>query len=214
MVEIFKDRTSKHNGQIPRIGVSGTADMSFLSEKAYELAKEIGREVARQGAVTVTGATTGFPFWAAMGAKEEGGISIGFSPAASEFEHTHSYKLPVDYMDFITYTGFGYTGRDLLFTRSADAIIIGAGRIGTIHEFTIAFEDNKPIGILQGEWQTDEIIKTIIENSHRKNDKIIFESDPKILISKIIEMVKKDKGKHYTYKNDDEFGGTSGEVII
>ena len=35
-------------------------------------------------------------------------------------------------------------------TRTSDAIFLGCGRIGTIHEFTIAFEDNKPIGILEG----------------------------------------------------------------
>ncbi len=77
-----------------------------------ERAKELGREIARQGAVLVTGATTGFPMWAAMGAKEVGGISIGFSPASTEREHIEAYKLPLDYMDLIVYTGFGYPGRD------------------------------------------------------------------------------------------------------
>ncbi len=36
-----------------------------------------------------------------------------------------------------------FSGRDLLFVRSCDALLIGCGRIGTIHEFTIAFEDGK-----------------------------------------------------------------------
>jgi len=128
-----------------------------------------------------------------MGAKEEGGMSIGFSPAASEREHVGAYRLPIDYMDLIVYTGFGYPGRDLLLIRAVDAVFIGCGRVGTIHEFTIAFEDKKPIGILQGDWETDETIKTIIERGHRPNDKIIFDSNPKKLVSKIIELVKKDK---------------------
>src|SRR3989344_2416309 len=76
---------------------------------------------------------------AETGVKEAGGFSIGFSPAASEREHVEVYKLPLDYMDLIVYTGFGYPGRDLLLTRSADAVICGCGRIGTIHEFVIAF---------------------------------------------------------------------------
>ena len=67
-------------------------------------------------------------------------------------EHIETWRLPVDYMDLIIYTGFGFPGRDLLFVRSCDAILIGCGRIGTIHEFTIAFEDKKPIGVLQGPW--------------------------------------------------------------
>ena len=128
-----------------------------------------------------------------MGAKEERGISIGLSPAASEKEHLESYRLPVDYMDLIVYTGFGFPGRDLLFTRSCDAILIGCGRIGTIHEFTIAFEDGKPIGVLEGEWTMDETIREILARGNRPNDKIIFDEDPKRLIEKIIELVKKDK---------------------
>jgi hypothetical protein len=100
-------------------------------------------------------------------------------------------------MDIIVYTGFGYTGRDLLLTRSSDAVIIGPGRIGTIHEFTVAYEDEKPIGILEGDWDTDEVIKNIIEKSHKVNKKIIFSKDPKDLVVKIIELVRKDKTDHH-----------------
>lgn len=145
----------------------------------------------------VTGATTGFPLWSAMGAKEAGGISIGISPAASEKEHVEVYKLPLDYMDFVIYTGFGYPGRDILLTRSADAVICGCGRVGTIHEFTVAFEDSKPIGVLEGSWETDKEIKSIIENGHRPNAKITFSEDPKTLVEKVIELIKKDKVEEY-----------------
>lgn len=169
--------------------------MGFLPPEDYERAKELGREIVRQGATLVTGATTGFPLWAAMGAKEENGISIGFSPAVSEREHIKAYRLPVDYMDIIVYTGFGYTGRDLLLTRSADAVIIGPGRIGTIHEFTIAYEDDKPIGILEGDWDTDEVIKNIMEKSHKTNPKILFGSDPKVLVKRVMDLVRLEKGE-------------------
>ena len=139
----------------------------------------------------MTGATTGFPFWAAMGAKEEGGISIGFSPAASEKEHVEVYKLPLDYMDLIIYTGFGYPGRDLLLTRSSDAVICGCGRIGTIHEFTVAFEDGKTIGILEGPWETDDELKDIIAKAHRPNNKIVIGDNPKKIVADVIANVKK-----------------------
>ena len=84
-------------------------------------AKELGREIIKHNGILVNGATTGFPLWAAMGAKEEGGIVIGVSPASTEKEHIRGYKLPVEYTDMIIYTGFGYSGRNLLLTRSADA---------------------------------------------------------------------------------------------
>ena len=182
-----------------KICVSGAAETGSCGVDAMEQAKELGREVARHGAVLITGATTGFPLWSAMGAKEEGGFSIGLSPASSEREHKDIFHLPTEFMDLIIYTGFGYPGRDLLLTRSSDAVLIGCGRIGTIHEFTIAYEDNKPIGILQGDWPTDEVLKEIIAKSNRHNDKIIFDTDPKRLLDKIVAMIKKEKEIHLAH---------------
>lgn len=173
-----------------KIGVSGAAEMLHLPPRVHEIALSVGREIALSGAALITGATTGFPFWAAKGAKEAGGISIGFSPAHTEREHTDLYRLPLDYMDIIVYTGFGYPGRDLFLTRATDAMIIGPGRVGTYHEFTIAYEDGKPLGILQSpDWETDDIIKHILESSHRDKSSIIYESDPKVLIEKLTVMV-------------------------
>ncbi len=195
----------KKNHLIPKIGISGAADIGFLGEGVYEVAMELGRQIAHQGAIMMSGATTGFPYWTAAGCKEAKGISIGFSPAESAREHIEIYRLPTEYMDFITYTGFGYSGRDLLFTRSCDAIIIGPGRIGTFHEFTIAFEDKKPIGILKGDgqWETDEILKMMVERSHRPHANVVFESDPKILVEKLLKMIRENDKIMRGYVNYD-----------
>jgi uncharacterized protein (TIGR00725 family) len=176
-----------------KICVSGAAETGHCGVDAYDQGLELGRQIARHGAILVTGATTGFPLWAAMGAKEEGGFTLGFSPASSEKEHVETYNLPVEYMDVIVYTGFGFPGRDLILTRSSDAVLFGCGRIGTIHEFTISFEDQKPIGILEADWQTDEVIKQILENGHRGSDRIIFHTEPKDLVEKVVALVKEDK---------------------
>ncbi len=186
-----------HNHLKLKLGVSGAAETGHCGVDALDKAKELGREIARQGAIIVTGATTGFPLWAAMGAKEMHGISVGLSPASGEKEHVNVYRLPIDYMDLIIYTGFGYPGRDLLFTQSCDAMFIGCGRIGTIHEFTIAFEDGRPIGILEGSWETAKELKEILEKGHRPNDKIVFDSDPKRLVEKVIALALKDKVKDF-----------------
>ena len=186
----------KHAYLTPKIGVSSTADGSFLKQDAYELAKELGKEIDNQGGILVTGASSGFPYWSAQGAKMAGGLSIGYSPAVSSKEHVEVYRLPLDYMDIISFTGFGFPGRDLIFTRSCDAIIIGPGRIGTIHEFTIAYEDEKPVGILQSDgWETDELLKMIIDRSHRLNPYIIFEKDPVVLVRKIMDMIRQKRGE-------------------
>jgi hypothetical protein len=192
----------KHGHSQIKICVSGAAETGHCGLGALDKAKELGREIARQGAVLVTGATTGFPLWVAMGVKEEGGVSVGISPAANEREHAEVYKLPLDYMDLIIYTGFGYPGRDLLLTRSADAVICGCGRIGTIHEFTIAFEDGKPIGIFEGPWEMGNELKEILEKSNRPNAKIAAGDNPKKLLEDVIALVKKDKITEYKIVKD------------
>lgn len=181
-----------------KICVSGAAETSHCGRDAFATAEELGHEIARHGMVLVEGATTGFPYWAAKGAKEEGGIVVGISPAASEYEHIERYKLPIDHQDMIMYTGQGYSARNLLLTRCADAIVVGCGRMGTINEFTIAFEDGKPIGILEGAWETDVLLKEIIEKSHRADEmkgKIVFDKDPKSLIDKLAELIKIEKAR-------------------
>jgi uncharacterized protein (TIGR00725 family) len=202
---------------VVKIGVSGAAETGACGLDAFEKAKEVGREIAKHGAIITTGATTGFPMYAAMGAKDECGFSIGFSPAAGEREHVETYKLPLDFMDVIVYTGFGYSGRDLLFVRSTDAMVIGCGRIGTLNEFSIAFEDRRPIGILEGSWETDEILRHVIDEAHRPNDKVIFDSDPKAMIERLIEIVTKDKERTMlVYNNHDSRVPTAQneEVIL
>src|SRR3990167_908052 len=179
---------------VVKIAVSGAAETGACGLDSYEKAKEIGREIAKHGAIITTGATTGFPLYAAMGTKDECGFSIGFSPASNEREHVETYKLPLDYMDVVVYTGFGYSGRDLLLVRSSDAVIIGPGRIGTLNEFSVAFEDKKPIGVLQGSWHTDEFLREVIDAAHRPNPFIVFDTDPKVLVERLIEMASKQKG--------------------
>ncbi|MBI2506634.1 MAG: LOG family protein [Candidatus Colwellbacteria bacterium] len=177
-----------------KICVSGAAETEHCGENALRIAEELGREIVRHNAILVDGATTGFPYWAAKGAKSEGGMVIGFSPADTEKEHTEVYKLPLDYHDLIVYTGFDYSGRNLMLTKAADAVVVGCGRMGTVNEFTIAFEDNKPIGILEGDWETDEVLKNLLEKSHRAGEragKIVSASDPKILLDRLIEVIEK-----------------------
>ena len=176
-----------------KICVSGAAETNHCGEGALEASKELGREIVRQGAVLITGATTGIPYWAAIGAKEEGGISIGVSPAISEKEHKNVYRLPTDYFDLIIYTGFNYSGRNLLLTRSSDAVIFACGRMGTLNEFTISFEDEKPIGVLQGTGGTADMIEELVSKMHRGPGKIIYDKTPKTLIEGVIKLIEKEK---------------------
>jgi len=176
-----------------KIAVSGAARVSHCAKGIEELSKEIGREIARQKCILITGATTGVPYFAALGCKEVGGFSIGFSPASSEAAHLKTYKLPMDAFDIIVYTGFDYTGRNILMTNAADGVIIICGRMGTLNEFTTAFEDQKPIGVLENSGGTADKIKIIAIGPHRGVKKIVYEKNPKKLVKKLIDLIKKEK---------------------
>ena len=83
-----------------------------------------------------------------------------------------------------------------MLTKAADAVVVGCGRMGTVNEFTIAFEDGKPIGVLEGDWETDEVLKLLLEKSHRaaeRKDKIVFAKDPKSLLDQLISIIEREK---------------------
>ena len=91
-------------------------------------------------------------------------------------------------------------------------MFVGCGRIGTINEFTIAYEDKKPIGVLEGEWATGGVIRLMMEKAHRPNDKVVFDSDPKALVEKVIELVKKEK-QEYRRLYESIADGKNGGVL-
>ena len=54
---------------------------AFPSDKEAELAYEVGREIARRGAILVCGGLGGSMEAACRGSKEEGGMTIGIGKA-------------------------------------------------------------------------------------------------------------------------------------
>ena len=178
-----------------KICVSGAAETSHCAKGAFEKAQKLGQEMAKRNIIVLTGATTGVPLWVARAAKEAGGLVIGFSPAVSEASHKRVYKLPTDYHDLIIYTGFGYSGRNLLLTRAAEGVITICGRMGSLNEFTIAFEDSKPIGVLEGTGGTADEVKDIVRRAHRGPGKVVYDSDPSKLLDKLIGVIKKEERK-------------------
>lgn len=173
-----------------QICVSGAAKGSTVAHAA-KLAEAAGRRIAEHGHITLTGATSGLPDAAAAGAKAVGGVSIGFSPAASRRAHVKSYRLPVANYDTVLYTGFEYTGRDLLLVRSADAVITVGGRIGTLQEFAAAFENRTPIGIVTGSGGVADVIPAIMKAAKRSRASVLFDDDPARLVDRIVALLDK-----------------------
>ena len=165
----------------PKIAISGAA-AGLASSEGESLGFVIGRTIAMRGGVVLTGATTGVPYAAAKGAKSMQGQTIGFSPAHSLNEHLHKYRLPVDFHDFMFFTGYDYAGRDTLLIDLADAVISVSGRIGSLHEFTSAFERHKIIGLLLHSGGLSDEIPEILEKAHRGRGRVIMHADPKELV--------------------------------
>jgi hypothetical protein len=96
-------------------------------------------------------------------------------------------------------------------------MVIGPGRIGTINEFAVAFEDHRPIGVLRSQSDTDELLELIIDAAHRPNTNIVFETDPKALVEQLIEKVMKMKeGTNLVFNNHDGWSATgkNADVIL
>lgn len=177
---------------IYQICVSGAAKGNNL-EEGRQLASDIGKAIAEAGHSLLTGATTGLPEYAAIGYKKaKGKMSLGLSPAATKVEHVLKYHLPTEPFDTILYTGLHYGGRDALLINSADAVVTIGGRLGTLHEFTIAMETHTPIGVLESAGGISAKISQLIEILPNADPALlIFESDPDVLITKLTRLLNK-----------------------
>ncbi len=173
------------------ICVSGAAGGKTVAPE-HDAAMAIGGAIAKSGHILTTGATVGLPYFAALGAKEKGGMSVGFSPAHSMLEHVRKYRLPYDVFDFINFTGLHYIGRDMYLVQSSDAVITIGGRFGSLHEFTSALEAGKPCGVLLGSGGLADTIPKLMETLELKPfevNAVVYDTDPERLVQKIIKVL-------------------------
>jgi uncharacterized protein (TIGR00725 family) len=183
-----------------QICISGAARGESV-EEGKALAIAMGAAIAKAGHALLSGATIGLPNYAAEGYKAAGGkMSLGISPAASKVEHVMKYRLPVKAYDTILYSGLHYVGRDTLLITSSDAVVSIGGRLGTLHEFTIAMETDTPIGFLQGAGGISDEIQAILSaaGSKRRPNTVIFSEDATALIHELTLILDQ---QHASYKD-------------
>ena len=180
-----------------QICVSGAAKGESV-EEGKKLAEAVGIVLAKAGHTLMTGATIGLPNYAAEAYKEAGGkMSLGISPASSKIEHVLKYRLPTKAYDSILFTGLHYVGRDMLLINSADAVISIGGRLGTLHEFTIAMETKTPIGLLQGAGGiSTEIMDIMHAAGEGKAGNVVFSEDVDDLIKRVVDILNEDNKKY------------------
>lgn len=188
-VELLK-KHNKHSRAF-RIGVMGSAS-GTIPRKSFSLAFRVGQEIARQGCIFINGATTGLPWESAKGAKEQGGVTIGISPARDEYEHVEHYQKPIEYYDFIFYTNLGYAGRNHLNIFNSDGLIFISGGIGTLNEFSLAYDESKVVGILESSGGISGRIRGIDKVfTHKTKARLIYDSDPEKLVQRVCRTLRK-----------------------
>ena len=180
----------------PVVGVMGASANDALSateaNRVKKLAEDLGAAIAEAGCILLTGATTGLPDSVAQAFRRWGGFALGISPAENCVEHVTRYGLPEDGADVIVYTGFGYKGRNVINIRSSDIVLIIGGAVGTLNEFTIAYDEGKIIGVLEGSGGVADHMAKIIDYCRKATRGVVlFDNDPQRLVKRCVAAVER-----------------------
>jgi len=179
-----------------KISVYGSASGKF-SEELIERTMEIGREIARQKHILITGGCPGLPYQAVLGAMELKGKVIGYSPAVDLKSHK-ALDYPTQGFSKLIFIPKNYLYKDNIMAcrkyrnissvLACDAAIFIAGRSGTLNEFTNAYDFSKIIGVLDGSGGISGEIPAILNAFERKmNANVVIEKDPLALVRKITQ---------------------------
>lgn len=175
-------------GMRTKIGVMGGASDITLPEH-MEKAHALGRAIAEQCCVLITGACPGLPLTAACGAKQAGGLVIGISPALNLKEHVNKYRSPTEFHDVLIFTGSGLMGREVINIRSSDIVVIVGGRSGTLGELAIAYDEGKMIGVLTGMGGIGEMVADILAACAKDTGaRVVYEADPQRLVGELLRL--------------------------
>ena len=110
---------------------------SECSAQEAHLAEEVGREIARQGAILVCGGLGGVMTAACRGASSEGGMTIGILPGNSRQTANPHVQIPI-----VTNLG---DARNVIVVKSAQAVIAIDGSYGTLSEIGHALRSGIPV---------------------------------------------------------------------
>ena len=132
-------------GRPLRIGVIGGNE---IAADLYAQAVEVGRLLAREGALIICGGMGGAMEAACKGASEAGGTSVGLLPEATA-ERANAYvTVPIA-------TGLGFA-RNYVIVHSSDALIAVGGAEGTLNEMAAALNLGRTVVALRS-WQVDKL---------------------------------------------------------
>ena len=122
-----------HNFQIGVIG-----DSEVRSKEQYDIAYEIGKEIAKVNAILICGGRGGVMTAAARGAWESGGITVGILPMTTNDLEVSPYltvKIPTNL----------HWGRNPIIPLASDGVIACGGNTGTLSELAYTELFSKPL---------------------------------------------------------------------
>ncbi|HET7813195.1 MAG TPA: hypothetical protein VFL13_02350 [Candidatus Baltobacteraceae bacterium] len=174
-----------------QVGVMGSAG-GVLTDGELDLAKRLGRRIAQLDCTIVTGACPGLPHAAVLGAHEEGGISLGVSPALSPEEHVNVYGSPLQPYTTMVFTGSGLMGRETHNIHSSDFVLFVGGRSGTLGEFCIAYDEGKLIGVLQHSGGISDEFESIVKMVQKETGTtLVTDDNPERLVDRCLEIYRR-----------------------
>ena len=119
---------------VPYVAVVGNGAADPVRDA---LAEEIGRRLARAGAVVVCGGHGGVMAAACRGAADGGGVSVGLLPGEDR-------RLADPAVGVAVATGLGEL-RNGLIVRTSDVVIAVGGEYGTLSEVALALKMGRPV---------------------------------------------------------------------
>jgi uncharacterized protein (TIGR00725 family) len=153
------------------IAVIGAGEPSAEEAK---LAEEVGRELARQGAILVCGGLGGVMEAACRGASLEGGITVGILPGDSPKTANPYVQIPI-------VTGMGYA-RNITVVKTARAVIAVGGSYGTLSEIAHALQNGIPV-IGLNTWS--------LSRNGKQDSSIILAKNPTEAVNKALNISEK-----------------------
>ncbi len=119
---------------MPRIGIIGAG---LCDRETEDMAREVGKLVARRKALLYCGGLGGVMEAAARGAFEAGGTTVGILPGAKASDANPYITIPV-------VTGMSHA-RNVILVRSSQAVISIGGSHGTLSEIALALKMWRPV---------------------------------------------------------------------
>jgi uncharacterized protein (TIGR00725 family) len=178
----------------------GSASTSISAEdlqRVDDLAQRLGKKIAAASCVLITGELDGIPGRVVEAHNQSGGLSVGISPAHSAVEHAALYGPVPCPSTVVIYSGFGFKGRNVVAIRSADIVLLFSGGIGTLNEFTIAYDEGKVIGLLHGTGGVADMAQMLLDTLPVRSTGavVIADPDPEQLVERCLARLYEQRGE-------------------